>query len=181
MEKPEDRFTFARLCEVVGKAPFFVSNIQRALGLYVPTAGEGYSVAYVAFMEKIVALRTFNVPVADIADLFAKEKRLLELLKFDSLSSSPTWYLDGCGSPRRSDKYLLLTGYALGFHLDGHEIQSNLDFGKRDGELFAGHEMGEDISRAVAVYSKLADKVRARVEKETPVLKNALFWGSKAF
>ena len=177
----EERFTFGRLCEVVGKAPFFVSNIQRNLGLYVPAAGEEYSVAYVAFMEKIVALRTFNVPVADIAELFSKEKRLLELLKFDSLSDSPTWYLDGCGSPKRSDKHLLLTGYALGFHLHGHEIQANLDFGKRDGELFAGHEMGEDITRAVAAYTKLADKIRDRVEKETPVLKNALFWGAKAF
>jgi len=177
----EKQFTFYRLCEVVGKSPFFVSNIQRSLGVYIPSSGEEYSLAYVAFMEKIVALRTFNVPVADIAELFTKEKRLLELLKFDSLSDSPTWYLDGCGSPKRSDKYLLLTGYPLGFHLNGHEIQSNLDFGKKDGELFAGHEMGEDISRAVKIYLKLAKKIRDRVEKETPVLKNALFWGSRAF
>ncbi len=174
-------FTFARLCEVVGKGTFYISNIQRTLGIYVPSADEGYSIAYVGFMEKIVALRTFNVPLSDISDLFMKEKRILELLKFDSISDSPTWYLNACGSPNRSDDSLLLTGHALGFHLDGREIQSNLDFGRREGELFAGHEMGEDISRAIEVSMKLASKVRARVEKETPVLKNALFWGAKAF
>ena len=177
----EKTFTFARLCEVVGKGTFYISNIQRNLGIYVPTADEGYSIAYVGFMEKIVALRTFNVALSDISDLFTKEKRILELLKFDSISDSATWYLDSCGTPHRDQDSLLLTGHALGFHLDGRQIQSNLDFGKKDGELFAGHEMGEDISRAIALYDKLAAKVRTRVEKETPVLKNALFWGAKAF
>ena len=126
----EESFTFARLCEVVGKTAFYISNIQRTVGIYVPPVNEGYSVAYVGFMEKIVALRTFNVSLSDISELFAKEKRLFELLKFDSFSDSPTWYLDACGSPKRSDEYLLLTGHALGFHLNGDEIQSNLDFGK---------------------------------------------------
>ncbi len=177
----EKTFTFARLCEVVGKGTFYISNIQRNLGVYVPSTDEGYSIAYVGFIEKIVALRTFNVPLADISDLFIKEKRILELLKFDSFSDSPTWYLDACGKPNRSDDTLLLTGHSLGFHLERRQIQSNLDFGKKDGELFAGHEMGEDISRAIEIYEKLATKVRTRVEKETPVLKNALFWGSKAF
>lgn len=177
----EKTFTFSRMCEVVGKGSLYVSNLQRTLGLYIPSAGEGYSIAYVGFIEKIVALRTFNVPLADIDNLFKKEKRILELLKFDSFSESPTWYIDACGMPKKSDDSLLLTGHALGFHLDGKQIQANLDFGKNASELFAGHEMGEDISRAIELYIKLADKIRVRVEKETPVLKNALFWGAKAF
>jgi len=177
----EERFTPARLCEILGKTQFYISNLQRALGLHVPGSGEGYSAAYVSFMEKIVALRTFNVATADIADLFTKEKRILELLKFDSLSNSPTWYLDACGSPQRSDEHLLLTGHALGFSVDSTAIQTNLDFGKRDDELFEGHEMGEDVNRALAAYRKLATKICARVEKETPVLRNALFWGERAF
>ena len=177
----EERFTASRLCEILGKTQFYISNLQRALGLYVPKNGEGYSAAYVSFMEKVVALRTFNVATADIADLFTKEKRILELLKFDSLSDSPTWYLDACGTPQRSDEHLLLTGHALGFSIHSPAIQTNLDFGKRDDELFEGHEMGEDVNRAIEVYIKLAKKICTRVERETPVLRNALFWGEKAF
>jgi hypothetical protein len=177
----EEKLSFARLCEILGKAPLYIANLQRSLGLYVPTSEAGYSVAYVSFMEKGVALRTFNVPTSDIADLFTKEKRILELLKFDSLSTSPTWYLDACGSPNRSDEHLLLTGYALGFALHSSAIQTNLDFGKRDDELFEGREMGEDVSRSIAAYRKLVAKVRARVERETPVLQNALFWGERVF
>ena len=41
--------------------------------------------------------------------------------------------------------------------------------------------MGEDVNRALEVYTKLATKVCARVERETPVLRNALFWGERAF
>jgi hypothetical protein len=178
----EERFTFSRLCEVLGKRTLYVAKLQRALGLYVPVdSEEGYPAAYVSFMEKVVALRTFNVPAADIADLFAKEKRILELLRFDSLSDSPTWYLDACGSLQRSDEHLLLTGYGIGFPVDSSAIQVNLDFGKRDGELFDGHEMGEDVSRALDLYNRLVEKIRARVEQETPVLRNALFWGERAF
>ncbi|MBT3192601.1 MAG: hypothetical protein HN341_08605 [Verrucomicrobia bacterium] len=177
----EDRYTFSRLCEILGKAPFYIANLQRSLGIYVPTSEEGYSAAYVSFMEKVVALRTFNVPTAEIVDLFSKETRILELLKFDSLSDSPTWYLDACGAPSRSDDNLLLTGYALGFPLHATAIQTNLDFGKRDDELFDGHEMGEDVSRSLEVYAKRVAKVRARIEKETPVLRNALFWGERVF
>ena len=122
----EEQLTFARLCEILGKAPFYITNLQRSLGVYVPLSEVGYSVAYVSFMEKVVALRTFNVPTSDIADVFTKEKRILELLKFDSLSTSPTWYLDACGRPNRSDEHLLLTGHALGFALHASAIQVNL-------------------------------------------------------
>ena len=73
----EERFTFTRLCEILGKTPFYIANLQRALGVHTPSSKEGYSVAYVSFMEKVVALRTFNVPASYIADLFAKETRIL--------------------------------------------------------------------------------------------------------
>ncbi len=86
----EDHFTFSGLCEVLGKTPFYITNLQRSLGLHACSSVEGYSAAYVRFMEKVVALRTFNVPLSEISDLLAKEIRILELLKFDSLSTSPT-------------------------------------------------------------------------------------------
>ncbi len=181
MSYRENQFTFSELCTAIGKSSFFVSNVQRTLGLYIPPSGQKYSAAYVAFMEKVVALRTFNIPLTDIAELFNKEKRLLELLKCDALSDSPTWYLDGCGAPKRSNRHLLLTGYDLKFDMTSHSIQPNLDFGIRDGELFTGHEMGEDLSLAIKLYRKLEKKIRTRVEKETPVLKNALYWGARAF
>jgi len=37
------------------------------------------------------------------------------------------------------------------------------------------------VNRAIEVYTKLAKKICTRVERETPVLRNALFWGEKAF
>ncbi|MFU8781106.1 MAG: hypothetical protein ACNA71_08810, partial [Kiritimatiellia bacterium] len=70
--------SFGALCRILGKPPVYVLRLQQALDLYVPERGEGYQRPYVCFLEKIIAIRTFGIGLADIADLFAKERRLLE-------------------------------------------------------------------------------------------------------
>ncbi|MFU8779469.1 MAG: hypothetical protein ACNA71_00420, partial [Kiritimatiellia bacterium] len=112
----------------------------------------------------------------------AKERRLLELLRFDALSDSPTWYLDGCGrQPREQGGCLLLSGYCLGFSIDTPAYQPNLDFGRREDHLFAGHEMGEDVDRSLRIYREQARKLCSRISNEIPVLRNALYWGERYF
>jgi len=182
MRADDEIVRFGDLCRILGKPPVYVMRVQQALDLYQPSADEGYRRAYVCFLEKIVALRTFGVPLADIADLFAKERRLLELLRFDALSDSPTWYLDGCGRQARDQgDCLLLSGYCLGFSIETPAYQPNLDFGRRDDHLFAGHEMGEDICRSLGIYRAQAAKLCARISQEIPVLQNALYWGQRYF
>ena len=174
-------FSFPDLCRSLGKDAFYVKNLQRQLDLYVPSDGQGYPESYVIFMEKVIALRAFHVPANEIEELFETEKKILHLLHVDSLSPSPTWYLDLCSSAdlEASCGQLLLSGYKLGFAMDAGAIQHTLDFGGRDAELFKGSEMGEDVRRVLAKYVGLLDGVRGRIEKEKPILENALLWARR--
>jgi hypothetical protein len=174
-------FSFRQFCAALRKPPAYVRALQSQIGIHVPAKGENYSPSYVRFMEQVVALRTFNVPVRDIVDLFTTEVRILEMLRFHTLNPSKTWYLDFLNGGRRSENSLLLTGYELGFPLAGGAIQSNLDFGDADKELFSGKEMGEDVRRALALYHSRLGEIRARVHMETEVLRQALAWSREAF
>lgn len=175
------RHTFDELCEAVGRGPMYVRRLQRDLGLHIPSKPARYSSPYLVFVEKIVALRTLNVPLGDIQDLFSKEKKILEMLHFDSMTESPTWYVDACISPAHSPSHLLLTGYDLGFPVTSGQIQSNLDFRERDPELFADAEMGADVRHVLGLYRELVTKVRTRVERERTILISALSWAEQAF
>jgi hypothetical protein len=175
---------FQELCRIVGKDAFYVRNLQRHLELPVVRNGEGYPDSYALFLEKVVALRAFHVSPDDIKTLFETEKKILRVMHIDTLSASPTWYLDGCNGAELDDPAtdrLLLTGYRLGFPLDGPAIQHTLDFGKRESELFTGREMGEDLRLVLKKYGGLLDDLRARIEKERPVLENALEWARRVF
>lgn len=168
-------FTVRQLSEKLGKDPLYVRNVQKTLNLHVPD-GEGYSLAYLRFLRKIIALRTFSVPMDDIVRLFEIEKKLLRLLRADTHSSSPTWYLDACAGRGQHESRLLLTGYDLGVPVAGGTIQTSLDFGDMPPELFEGEEMGEDIGRILDQYLKLVDKTRHRTRNESPILRHALSW-----
>lgn len=172
-------YGFSELCDVLGKPAVYVRKLQQGLKLPIANGGEGYSEAYVEFMQKVVALRTLNVPTADIADLLQREKRILSLLHCDSLSDSPTWYLDGCAADGNPRHRLMLTGYDLGFPADGDAVQSNLDFAERNPELFAGIEMGEDVQRVMSEYLDVTAALKRRIEREIPVLENALEWSEE--
>lgn len=169
--------TFAALCERLGKAPGYVRTLQSELGLHVPAKPERYSRAYAAFLERAICLRTFCIPMEDIAAAFTKEKKIMELLHADTLTNSPTWYLDhGGASGDHMERRLLLTGYDLGFPLSADIIQGHLDFGSREAELFRRHEMGEDIRRVLSQYRRILDRIRGRVNVERGVLERALMW-----
>ena len=173
--------TFAALCKALGKGPRYVRSLQVNLGLPKPAGGQGFSDAYVNFLEKVVALRAFNVPMRDIADLFQKERRILEILHFDTLTSSQTWFLDACTKPGHSETRLLLSGHDLGFPLRARAIQANLNFHGPNGELFSSAEMGEDARKALDRYLALLGEVEVRVQAETYVLENALAWSAGVF
>ena len=176
-----ESYSFGELCQLLGKSPAYVRHLQRSLDLHIPKGDQGYSEAYLAFLQRGVALRTFNVPVVDIQEISIKECKILELLHFDSMSNSPTWYLDACMGEDGSDGRLLLTGHDLGFPLTSEAIQSNLDFRERQAELFAGRDMGEDIQRVLDLYLKLVRKVNLKVRSQRPVLEEALAWAELAF
>jgi len=148
--------TFPEMCHMLGKSGPYVHNLQSKMGLYIPGHGDDYSDAYVVFMQTVISLRTFSIPVDDICQLFETEKKLLKLLKVDSLTHSKTWYLDACGLSRetRDGKRLLLTNHEIDLHIKPNAIQSNLDFGAKEKELFTGHEMGEDARRVYEVYQR---------------------------
>jgi len=167
---------FPEVCHLLAKSGPYVHNLQTKLGLYIPGKGEFYSDAYIAFMQKIISIRTFCVPVEDICRLFETEKKLLKLLKIDSLTHSPTWYLDACNAGPEAAERLLLTNYVIDHYIKSDAIQSNLDFGAKEKELFSGHEMGENVRRIYEVYRRQREEVMNRVQAETVVLERALDW-----
>jgi hypothetical protein len=173
--------SFSELCQACGKSQVYVKNIQTCLGLPAPAKDSGYSPAYARFIQAITALRAFSVPMSEIADLFTKEQIVLRLLKVDALGASFAWHLDHCDPKGHKERRLLLTGYDVGFPIDGKVIQPNLDFGVQKQELFSGEEMGEDVRRALDSYRQLLAKVRARVDQERPVLNQALQWAEETF
>jgi len=174
-----DRYSFSELCQALGKSRVLVRNLQNTLKLHIPDAEEGYSEAYLMFMEGIIALRTFSVSLEEIGDLFRKELKILRLLHVDSMSDSPTWYLDLCTCHKDREGRLLLTGHDLGFSTAAQAIQANLDFRERPTELFKGVEMGEDIRRVMTDYIELVSRVRSKVHTQKDVLKNALAWAQR--
>ncbi len=171
------RYTFAELCRLLGKDTLYIRNLQRGLGL--PIEADGYGEPYLRFMDKVVALRTFSVPMDRIRGLLDVEKKVLTLLHVDSLERTDTWFMESCCKPLRPGHCLLLSGYDIGFPIASHEtgqLQHNLDFNQKDAELFSGAEMGEDIRRILRSYVQDLEAIRTTVEKEQTVLESALDW-----
>ena len=174
-------YSFNELCEILGKDPLYIQNIQKHMGLPANGRKASYSENYLLLLEKVIALRTFSVPLDTISELFETEKKILSLLHFDSISLNEIWYLDFCDNDELSETCLRLTGYDLGFSINKGHIQHNLDFGIKDKELFKGSEMGEDVRKVLAKYNKIYADIRQRVEKEEAILKNALSWAARLF
>ncbi len=175
---------FGEVCQMLGRDPLFVRTLQRQLGLHIPEKDAGYSQGYVIFLEKLVSLRALHVPLEDIRELFEVEKKILSLLHVDALDRSPTWYLDECNGEREQAVFperLLLSGHRLGFRIDANMIQPTLDFGERHPELFKGREMGEDVFLVVRKYVSMVRAMRERIERERPILENALYWARRVF
>lgn len=167
--------SFDEMCVAVGKPPPYVRQLQAMFHL-PHSRDQRYSPAYVSFVRKLVTLRVFSVPVDEISDLLNREKRLLELLHVDTISNSPTWFVDSCDQTGRPSHRLLLTGYDVGFALASRAVQTGFDFGRKQSELFTGHEMGEDTRRVVDAYLKARKRILDRVSDQRQVLRNALEW-----
>lgn len=167
--------SFDEMCQAVGKPPPYVRQLQAIFHLPL-SRDHRYAPPYVSFLRKLVSLRAFSVPVDEIGDLLNREKRLLELLHADSISNSPTWFIDACDQVGRPSQRLLLTGYDVGFALASRTIQVGFDFGRKQRELFTGHEMGEDTRRVIDAYLKARKRVLDRVRDQRPVLRDALAW-----
>lgn len=160
------------LAEKTGQSVPFVMNLQKKFGL--PVLKE-YSAGYAMLLTKLLYLSACAVPQKEITTLLSRERKLLELLKVDSLSHSPTWFEDLCVD-KFGPKRLLLSGYDLG-HRSG--VQTGLDFAERDTELFGKHEMGDDALRAFTLCMESQDTVLDRLHQELPGLTSALKWCRK--
>ncbi|MFT5239214.1 MAG: hypothetical protein ACI9X0_000173 [Kiritimatiellia bacterium] len=176
MPKPDDAFSVSEMCACVGKSSRYIRSLQAALGLYIAPNKVRYDACYVAFMRRVVALRTFNIPIADIKELLAKEVKILEMLNFDTMSDSPFWYMASGEVKVPSPRHLVLTGQDLGFDITEGDVQCNLDFAPREGELFDPGEMGESIHHALELYQVVSRKMDKRVRGERSVLLEALAW-----
>ncbi len=179
VESRAENLTFSQLCRRLGRSPHYLRNIQIKLGLYSPKEAEHYSPAYCHFLGTIIILRAFSVPLEDIGELFEAEKRILRFLRIDTLTLSPTWYLDQCGRNQESTNRLLLTNQDLGGSITDGGVQFHLDFRGMHGELFSGAEMGQDAKRVMAAYETRLEKVRGRVKTEEVVLRRALAWSDR--
>jgi hypothetical protein len=161
------------LAEAAGKPVPFVMNLQQKFAL---SQGKAYSAGYAAMVKKLVFLDACSVPTRESLALLTAEKRLLELLKVDSLDPSAEWFENLCTSKAGSN-CLLLSGYDLVLKSG---IQTGLDFSEREKELFGHCDMGADVLRALELYHKAADAVRVRLNQELPLLSAALKWARKA-
>jgi len=160
------------LAQAAGKSVPFVMTLQQKYGL--PTCKE-YSDGHLVLIKKLICLSICSVPIKDIRALLKSERRLLELLKVDSLHESSDWFESLCkmnSGPTR----LLLSGYDIGSPVSGSTVQAGLDFSKRDKELFSDHEMGANALRGLKRYAETVTPIHRRLKEDLPVLKEAVKW-----
>ena len=160
------------LAEAVGKSVPFVMTLQKKYGL---AACKEYNEGYAVLVKKIIYLSICSVPVKEIKALLKIERRVLELLKVDSLHESQDWFESLC-IMKTSPTRLLLSGYDIGSPVSGGTVQAGLDFRRRDKELFSEHEMGSNALRGLKKYEETVTPIRHRLGQEMPVLKEALKW-----
>jgi hypothetical protein len=169
--------SLSELCASLHRGPHYIRSLQQGLGLPVIASRDGYPKEYVAFLDRVLYLRVFAVPLDDIASLFAIEKKLMQMLRVDTTASSPLWYMEWCGIEDASPNRLLLTNFDAGpwIREDG-TVQFSLDFGTRSPELFKSAEMGEDIRHVFSLYREQLAAVSRRLRDERNVVRDALAW-----
>jgi hypothetical protein len=169
--------TLSELCASLRRGPHYIRHLQQGLGLPVMTGREGYPKCYAAFLDRVLYLRIFGVPLDDIASLFSIEKKLMQMLRIDTTVASPLWYLSFCEIASASPDRLLLTNFDLSAWIqkDG-TIQYSLDFGTRSPELFKSAEMGEDIRHVHSLYREQSAAMAKRLRDERNVVRDALDW-----
>jgi len=163
------------LAEKIEQSVPFVMNLQKKFELPV---GKEYSDGYAVLLGKLLHLTVCGVPQKDITAMLSRERKLLELLKVDSLYNSQFWFENLC-----VDKFghsrILLSGYDLGHMLNRSAVQTGLDFAERDSELFGSKEMGDNALRALQKCLDSQEVVLARLRQEIPTVSNALKWARR--
>ncbi|VGO17568.1 hypothetical protein PDESU_06166 [Pontiella desulfatans] len=163
------------LAKRVGKSVPYVMTLQKKFGLPVC---KDYPVGYAVLVEKLIYLSICSVPDKEIKSLLSKEKKLLELLKVDSLHDGGLWFESMCvmkSGPQR----LLLSGYDLGHPVDCPIVQTGLDSSDREKELFQSSEMGASALKELQRYSEIFNTVKVRIEQELSTVDDALKWSLK--
>ncbi len=161
------------MASAVGRSVPAVMLLQRKYGL---TVCEAYTDGYVALMKKIMYLSILSVSVGDIKALLKSERRLLELLKVDSVQDSPVWFESLC-TMRSGPTRLLLTGYNIGHAVFGDAVQTGLDFKERAKELFEDQEMGADALLGLSKYAEIVARIQRRLTDECALVQDAAKWG----
>jgi hypothetical protein len=163
------------LAESVGKSVPEVLTLQKRFGL--PRSAD-YPDGYVVLVKKLLYLSTCAVPDKDIKDLLAKEKKLLELLKVDSLQAGALWFEIQCAM-KAGPTRLLFSGHDLGHPVQAPAIQTGLDFIERPRELFGSAEMGADVLRELQRYAEALGGIQQRVRQALPMVEAAAKWARR--
>lgn len=161
-----------QLAELTGKSVPFLITLQKKYSL---PAAKDYSEGYAVLVQKLIHLTVCAVPRREIETLLDRERKLLELLRVDSVHDSSEWFENLCAMAHGSTR-LLLSGYELGHPICADAVQTGLDFSEREKELFGHREMGADVLRALRQYAETYDSVRMRLRDELAVLRSSLSW-----
>jgi hypothetical protein len=161
-----------KLAAKCGKSVPFVMTTQKKFEL---PASKDYSEGYAVLISKLIYLSIAAVPLKEIQSLLKREKKLLQLLKADSVTNTRSWFEDLCAM-KSGPTRLLLSGHDLGHVVTGASVQTGLDFAERPNELFGGQEMGDDALRAMKNYLDIQQRVVSCIEKELPTVSGALKW-----
>ena len=164
------------LAKDVGKSAPYVMTLRKKFGL---PACKDYPEGYAVLVKKLIYLSICSVSDKEIKSLLSKERKLLELLKVDSLHDGELWFESMCAM-KHGPTRLLLSGHDLGHPVECQTIQTGLDFSEWDKELFASSEMGASALRELQRYSEVLSKIRVRIRQELPIVESALKWGRSA-
>jgi hypothetical protein len=161
----------------VGKGVPYVLALRRRFGL--PSCHD-YPEGYATLVAKLFFLEICSVPEAQVKALLSRERKLLELLRVDSLHehAGRLWFESLC-TMKSGPTRLLLSGHDLGHSVDHDAVQPELDFSRRGKELFRPVEMGADALCELRRYSEALDAVRERIRVELPVVKEAVDWAER--
>jgi hypothetical protein len=172
----KDNMTQCEMARVLNRSPLYLGGLQKRFELPV-LKGAVYTEAYCAFLKVVIALRTLGIAEDALLRLWKIERALLRLLHVDS-TGSPTWFLDACGPTTHRTRRLLLSNYDLGVDVPTQAVQLGLDFTAQRKELFAGKEMGEDALRLLNTYLDLYGRIRADLQGELPLVREAVRWAA---
>ncbi|MDD3605440.1 MAG: hypothetical protein PHD86_09685, partial [Kiritimatiellae bacterium] len=117
-------------------------------------------------------------PQKDIELLLARERKLLEMLKVDSVSEDSDWFERLC-TMKTGPTRLLLSGYDLKCRIDGNAVQPGLDFAERTRELFTEKELASDALTALRNYAAIFRKIQGQLIQDIPAMAASVNWARR--